>query len=386
MKNRFIRVPIVEVALIFILCAVVYLSNGETIGSGDTVPNTLLAFNLLEKHTLHLDVFREIYSGFYAFIEGNNGHLSSIYPIGPAVVTFPLYVIFYIYLKWIHFAASVPLNITSPSFELYRLFFEKLAATITTAISVVIFYLSSRIKFNRSISLISTFIFAFATNTWVISSQALWQHGISNLALICTIFCLLKANRASKQSQKIWLVLAGVACGLLPGIRPTSTLFSIAFIVYSIFTYRFQSIFLLFGLVSALPSIGWNLYYFGNLTGGYSKMFPGSPYLFTWNNFINASLGTLISPSRGLLIYTPIVLYSLPGAYQCYKFRYDKDEQLIGCITIGSVFLIFSYCFYKIWSGGWCYGPRFMTDILPVTCYLINYYLSDKPIKQYNPI
>lgn len=367
-----------EIMLLFFICIGVYLANGETISSGDAVPNTLLAFNLLENHTLHLDAFRASYfvekGFFYAFAEGNNGHLSSTYPIGAAIVTFPLYVIFYVYLKWIHFAPSIPLNITSESFELYRIFFEKLAATITTAITVVIFYLSSRIKFNRGISLISTFIFAFATNTWVTSSQGLWQHGISNLALICVIFCLLKANRSSKESQKIWLLLAGVACGLLPGIRPTSTLFAITAIVYSLFTYRFQSIFLLFGLVSALPSITWNLYYFGNLTGGYSKMFPEAPYLFTWDHFQTAFLGTLISPSRGIIVYSPIVLFSLSGAYKVFKFRLGKDEKLICCITIASIILVFSYFFYKVWWAGHCYGPRFMTDIMPVACYLINYF------------
>ncbi|MFB2773087.1 glycosyltransferase family 39 protein [Pelatocladus sp. BLCC-F211] len=367
-----------EIVLIFLTCSVIYLANGETISSGDTVPNTLLAFNLFENHTFHLDAFRASYfvdrGVFYAFAEGNNGHLSSTYPIGSAIVTFPFYVIFYIYLKLIYSYLSVPLDITSENFEVYRVFFEKFAATITTAISIVIFYLSSRLKFNRGISLVSTFIFAFATNTWVTSSQGLWQHGISNLALICTIFCLLKANRTSKGSQKIWLILAGVACGLLPAIRPTSTLFTIAAIVYSVFTYRFQSIFLFFGLVSALPSLAWNLYYFGNLTGGYSKMFPESPYLFTWDNFKTAFLGTLISPSRGLLVFSPIVLFSLPGAYKVFKFRFGKDEKLIGCITIASIILIISYFFYKVWWAGHSYGPRFMTDIMPLACYLINYF------------
>jgi hypothetical protein len=373
-KIRINTIATAEIMLLFFICIGVYLSNGETIGSGDTVPNTLLAFNLLENHTLHLDAFRASYvvdkGMFYSFAEADNGHLSSTYPIGPALITLPLYTIFYAYLKLI----SVPVDITSESFEVHRIFFEKLAATITTVVSVVIFYLSSRLKFNRGISLISTFIFAFATNTWMTSSQGLWQHGISNLALVSAIYCLLKANRASTISQKIWLVLAGFACGLLPGIRPTSTIFSIAVICYSVFIYRFQSIFLLFGLVSALPSILWNLYYFGNFTGGYSKMFPESPYLFTWDNFKTAFLGTLVSPSRGVLVYSPIVLFSLPGAHKVFKLRLGKDEKFIGCITIASIILIISYFFYKIWWAGHSYGPRFMTDVMPVVCYLINYF------------
>ncbi|WP_257236291.1 glycosyltransferase family 39 protein [Nostoc sp. 'Peltigera malacea cyanobiont' DB3992] len=383
-KPNFSKINITETVLpilVFFVCSVIYLANGVPISAPDTIPNTLLAFNLLENNTFNLDAFRasyfctNSYANCYFFAEANHGHLSSIYPIGTAIVTFPLYLIFYAYLKLISFYASVSLDLTSASFEIYRVFFEKLAATITTAITVIIFYLSVRLKFSLSISLISTFIFAFATNIWMTSSQGLWQHTASNLALISIIFCLLKANRASEKSQKIWLLIAGVACGLLPGIRPTSTLYTIAAIIYSIFTYRFKSVYLFFGLVSALPSIAWNLYYFGNLTGGYSKMFPAPPYKFTFNNFIRATLGTLVSPSRGLLVFSPIVLYSLPGAYQVFKLRAGKDEKLIGCMTIASIVLLSSYCFYIIWWAGNSYGPRFMTDMMPVVGYLISYFL-----------
>ncbi|MBH8566846.1 glycosyltransferase family 39 protein [Nostoc sp. CENA67] len=377
----------IEVLSIFLFCIITYLANGVTISSGDAIPNTLLAFNLLENHTFHFDAFRESYfcsdnySPCYFFTEANNGHLSSVYPIGPAIVTFPLYLVFYVCFKYIYgLSASVPLDLTSANFEVYRILFEKLAATITTAVTVVIFYLSTRLKFDRNISLVSTFVFAFATNTWMTSSQGLWQHGISNLAVTSIIFCLLKANRAVEQRQKNWLLLAGFACGLLPGIRPTSTLYMIAAIVYSVFTYQLKSIYLFFGLFSAIPSILWNLYYFSNLTGGYSKLFSGSPYIFNFNNFIKASLGTFISPSRGLLIFSPIVLYFLPGAYQVFKLRSTKDEKMIACMTIAAIILSLSYCFYIVWWAGFSYGSRFMTDIMPIICYLLNYFLTIKII------
>ncbi|MGB6295171.1 MAG: glycosyltransferase family 39 protein [Rivularia sp. (in: cyanobacteria)] len=371
---------IYDVRLVFIISMIVYLANGVTIGSGDTVPNSLLAFNFLENHTFHLDAFRDSYlcteGNCYFFVEGINGHLSSTYPIGSAIVTFPLYLIFYAFLKLPHIYYSIPIDLTSASFEEHRLFYEKLAATISTSSTVAIFYLSTKLKFNHSISLVSTFIFAFATNSWMTGSQGLWQHGISNLALTNIIFCLLKANRTSKKSQQKWLLFAGIACGLLPSIRPTSALYVIAAIIYSIFTYKRKSIYLFTGLISVFPSIIWNLYYFGNLRGGYSQMFPESPYIFTLNHFIIALSGTLFSPSRGLLVFSPVILLSLAGAYLLFKSRYSEDEKLIGCLTIASTILLFSYFFYIVWWAGYSYGPRFMTDIMPVCCYLINYFLA----------
>ena len=375
----------IDAILLLIFSLIVYLANGVTISSGDSIPNSLLAFNLLENHNLNFDDFRtsylcsKSYSNCYFFLEANNGHLSSLYPIGSAIVTFPLYLIFYIYLKLTNYI-SVPIDLTAANFEVHRLFFEKLAASIITALTVSIFYLSLRLKFKRGLSLLATLIFAFATNTWMTSSQGLWQHGISNLAIVSTIFCLLKANHAPDKEQKRWLLLAGLLSGLLPGIRPTTTLYTMAAILYSVFIYRFKAVFLLCGLITAIPSLLWNLYYFDNLTGGYSALLSTSPYIFSLNHFINASLGTLISPSRGLLIFSPIVLYGFVGAYQVVKLRAHRDEKLIGSMTIAGLLLLLSYFFYRIWWGGHSYGPRFMTDLIPIFGYLISYFLASSKI------
>jgi hypothetical protein len=363
-----------ECLLIFIICVFVYLDNDATISAGDTIPNTLLAFNLLEKHTLFFDNFRGSYlesiGGAYFFANSINGNLISAYPIGPSIITFPLYILFYLYIK----IANIPFDITSVDFDVHRLFFEKLAATITTAISVVLFYLASKLKFPRAVAIISTCIYAFATNNWMTSSQGLWQHGPSNLAVIATIYCLLKANRSQGNTLKILLVVAGLFCGLLPGIRPTSVVFLMAATIYSFWNFRVQSVFFCLGLVSGVPSLVWNWYNFGSLAGGYSKLFGGIvPYIMTFEHFVNSGLGLLISPSRGLLVFSPVIIYSIFGIYQVFKGRAFKDEQLIGVMTIASIFLFINYCFYIVWWGGHCYGPRFLTELMPVACYLINY-------------
>jgi hypothetical protein len=363
--------------LVFFVCLTIYLINGKTISSGDSIPNTVLIFNLLENHTFNLDAFRESYfverGVYYSFVESQNGHLTSVYPIGVAILTSPLYLIFYIYLKIFH----IPVNLTHESFEFYRVFFEKIAAAITTAISVVFFYLASSFKFKKSVALVSTFIFAFATNMWMTSSQGLWQHGLSNFSVTIIIFCLVKANYTNRKKSKIViLIIAGIFCGFLPIIRPTSTLFLVSALLYSLVVYRFYSIFLILGMASAIPGFLWNFYYFGNFIGGYSSI-SVPLYSFTVKTFVEASLGTLISPSRGIFIFSPIILYSFLGAYKVFKLRAYKDEKLIGSMTLAALGLFFSYCFYIFWWAGYCYGPRFMTDILPVACYLINYYIDD---------
>lgn len=391
--------------LVFCTCLFVYLANGETISSTDNDSSSLLAFNWLDNHSLNFDIFRDGYryrsdnrhgaNGIpHFFVESTNGHLSSTYPIGNAILTFPIYCLFFVGIKITEFYQGFVLGnpidllrLADPAFEEPLQDYQKFAAAGVASFSTVVFYLANRLKFDEAIALLSTFIFAFATSTWMIGSQGLWQHGSSNLAVLCIIFCLLKANRTQGKNRKILLVLTGVFCGLLPGIRSTSLLYSIAAIAYAFFIYRKEAFYLLLGLPSALISASWNIYYFGFslsklVVGGYSRFsdknvsFVSSYYSLTLKQFFTGFWGLLISPSRGILVFTPVSLLAIPGAWQVWQGRVGKDEKLFLCLTIAAIGIFLQYCFFKVWAGGSCYGPRYLTDILPIACFLISYCLA----------
>lgn len=367
---------------IFVACLFIYWHSDRQIGSGDTVPNTLIAFNWLKNGILHFDNFRDSYffdrGNVYFFVESTNGHLTSLYPIGPAIVAFPLYVLFFLWLEfkailktWILGYYIDPLQITELAFDERRLVYEHLAAAILTAFSVVIFYQILRLKFSPSVALIGSFVFGIATNTWVTNSQGLWQHTIANLLIVGIMLCLFKANRLpSAPVQNRLIGITGVLCGLLPGVRPTSTLFAIAVTLYVLYHYRWRSFYFFLGTLSCLLSAAWNLYYFHNPFGGYATEIE-SPYRWTiaqgWEGF----RGLLFSPSRGLLIYAPIMLLALPGAYQVSRRRACRDEQLVLALLGAAIVLFLTYCFYIIWWAGFAFGPRFMVDLLPILAYLI---------------
>src|SRR6478672_6440670 len=252
---------LLECLLIFSGCFIIYLANGRTIELGDTIPDSLLALNWLQNHTLQFDAFRQSYlfdtynGSPYFFTESIRGHLTSVYPIGTAIITFPVYFIFFLYLNLLAFIKTnisgvvFSFDIASPAFEPYRQILEKLAATFITSLSVVIFYIATRLKFPFAVALVTSFIYAFATNTWVTNSQALWQHTATGLVLTSLILCFLKANRVGFTYLKLLLGIAGVLCGLLLVIRPTNMLFCIAVVVYAITTYKKTAVFLLPGLL-----------------------------------------------------------------------------------------------------------------------------------------
>lgn len=390
-----------ECLLIFATSVFVYLANNQLISSNDSVSNTLLAFNWLEHHTLTFDAFRQgryympnnLYGSNgipYFFVEAPNGHLSSAYPIGSAIVSFPVAVVYFIYLKLSILLQTnsldsvMSLDITGREFEVHRHTFEKLSASLLTAIATTVFYLTARLKFSRAVSLVATFIYAFSTLNWVVSSQGLWQHTVSNIVLISAILALFKANRSENRQKTILLLVAGFFCGLLPGIRPTGLLFSIAIIAYSILVHRQQTLFLFIGASSALLNVGWNIYFFGLslrslLIGGYSKLLQvnSSSYEFTIRYAKEAFFGLLVSPSRGFLIFSPILLFSIPGIARISSSKADHDEKLLRFLAIACLLLFMQYCFYVPWWGATTYGSRFLVDTLPVLCYLICYFLRN---------
>ena len=72
---------------------------------------------------------------------------------------------------------------------------EKISASFLASLASVLIFLVLRHENNRW-SLPLAVAFAFGTNTWMISSQALWQHGTGELLIALAL--LLAVGRASR--------------------------------------------------------------------------------------------------------------------------------------------------------------------------------------------
>jgi hypothetical protein len=76
-------------------------------------------------------------------------------------------------------------------------------------------------------------------------------------------------------------------------------------------------------------------------------------------------VGLLVSPSRGILIFSPVVLLALVGFRRSLKALHDLRP---GWLIAASAALFVVYGSYSVWWGGFTYGPRYMLDLLvPLT-------------------
>lgn len=364
---------IVVSVLLFGAAFGVYHSNGPfPLGSFDSAPNSLLGFDLFSRGRVDFDVLRGgdlVKRGAaYAFVETPSGHYASIFPMGTAIVTLPLYAAF----DAGRHLMGKPVDIAAPDFDAARQLDEKAASTIIAALAVVLFFFCARLIAGDVAAAIGTLAFGFGTTMWTIASQALWQHGPVCLVLLGMIFSFQRASRsASDASRRGWLLAAGLCAGLLITIRPTSAVFSLAAFAFALRYERRALGLFAFGLVTGVaPMLVWNASFFHDLFGGYTANL--TTFSSSFGDAAVAFAGELFSPNRGLFIFTPIVIFSIAGAMRAARSR-TADGTLLLWLGGACVLLCAVYALYSQWYGGWTYGPRFLTDTMPVAGLLLVY-------------
>jgi hypothetical protein len=345
---------------------VVYNSYTGLTMSRDTFPAAILPYNILQHHTLAFDSisFSPLlnYNGTVSYaIQIINGHYYSLFPIVTPILLLPFYAVQYLVLTT--FAIPVTDEIILHS--------AKTAAACMATISCVIFLATARELFENRIALGSTVIFAFATATWSISSQALWQHGLGELLLISMIYLIIKIETTD---SRYYLPLLGLLSGLFVFNRPPDAILLIPVILYVMMWQREKyTSYLIPAVLGGLPFLLYNEMVFGNLFGGYAKNME----LFIFSGqFVFNFLGLLIAPNKGLLIYSPVLILAVFGFM---IIRKDTSRRYLTIIKFfGFAFLvqILLYSFFSDWIGGYCFGPRFLTDAVPVLGLYCGFFLA----------
>jgi hypothetical protein len=347
--------------LIFFLIFFVYNITTRLAISGDALPNSLLPFLIVDHHTIFFD---PVYSALaeqgysYEFIF-TNGHYVSVFTIVTGILVSPMY---FIHRFFLDLFPQPNLN--------YFMVLSKFSATLVMAFAGTIVYCTGKMLFRLKIALIVTIIFAFGTLSWAISSQALWQHGMSELLLAIGIFCIV-ANELNQSAR--YFVILGVVSSLFLFNRPPDSLLLVPLLCYA-WSNRGQIKPFVTGALVGLPFFLYNVYFFSVVTsnGGVANTLSGfmSPL-----SVVIHFAGYLISVNRGLFIYSPVLIFAVWGYYLLYKSdtvgKNLKSVLLLFLPCIAGTILI--YCAYTPWFGGWCFGPRYLTGFLPVLAIFTGY-------------
>jgi hypothetical protein len=283
-------------------------------------------------------------------IEYLAGGPRNIYPIGPSLLAVPtVAIIAWLDPKW---AEQLP--------KVRPLRTEQLIASAIGASAGLVFYWVILYQFrSQAIALASVAIFAFCTSIWSTATRGLWQHGPLVLMLVVAMLLLVRARERPPLVQYVGLP---VAMAYL--MRPTAIVAIIVLSTYVMLRYRAWFVrYLCWAMLIAVPWCAFNLKIYHHLVPFYYHNNAFSEQ----SRLVTGLLGNLFSPSRGLFVFSPVLLFSISGFVLALRDREQRPLNLAyGAIVAGNSIIIGEA---HMWWGGHSFGPRFMTDIVPFLVY-----------------
>jgi hypothetical protein len=329
--------------------------NSLPLQSEDILPSVFTSISIVKTGSLYLNDYYEMMvskypqpddptlTPFYLRKVGEN-YLTA-FPLMSSIISLPvtfLYLSFYSNISWesIYFISHL-----SGAF----------IVALSGSLLFYIFY--ALLKTNLKKSLLLTFIFSFCTINLPLISQGLWQHGTVQLFFILAVIFYLKNNP--------FLLFLSLGFGVLS--RPTSGIGIVIFGIFLILNYK-KKIFPDFDfkywgksiigiLIPLLFFVFYNNFFYQSISNqGYASQLENS-----WSgNFPESLIGMFLSPSKGVLIYSPILILSFLGFYYGYKkhnlVKISFWIVLVHCLLLSK---------WKHWYGGYGYGYRMVSDVIP---------------------
>ncbi|MBI4670404.1 MAG: hypothetical protein HY741_01880 [Chloroflexi bacterium] len=327
------------------------------------------SMSILREGNIDLDEYQAIFSAPNDYhLERVGNHTYYYFPLGTSLLTTPMLAAadlaaglarfdlgkYFLTHGPVAFDPWLPLNLM-----------ERVFASTFAALTVVVMYGIARHFLAVPRALVVVFIFAFCTSAWTTASRGLWAHGPSMLMLALAFYILLRA-----EAQPRWIPFAALPLALAYIIRPTNSISLVILSLYVLVRHRRAIIpYTLLGALILLPFFLYN-------STVYQNWLP--PYFHPQGLTITPAImeplaANLVSPSRGLLIFSPIVLLSIGGLVLALQDRSHRALALaLAVILVLHSFIIASVNHWaRGWVAGWAIGPRLYTDMLPYLIYFL---------------
>lgn len=351
--------------------------------SEDTLPAIFMPFSIIKDGNIYLDRYYDQLITRYphpddkSYVKGLipfylrrvNGHYLTAFPIITALVALPVYVL--------PVLGGVGSDWNSV------IFLSHIASSLIMAVSAGLLYLllKKRLHLEEKPSLLLVFVYSFASVNYAMISQALWQHGTLQLFVILSLYYFLGMYESGSKRQ---VFLFGLFSGLAILSRPTAALPVGLFVIYYLVSKKAEiKKIVQTGLYSGLGLsiclaffLFYNSAYYGNISNqGYSDQLSTS-----WvSPFPISFLGVWLSPSKGILIFSPVFIFSTVGLYLAVR---KKNTFYIFC---GLIVLLHTLIisFWKHWYGGWSFGYRMSSDVIPFLILLLVPFFTSEAYKKY---
>jgi hypothetical protein len=348
----------VTAVALFLVLTIVYASNGREIGSFDSRPTELAARQLLLRHTLTLN--HDVgavpeYASRWGFIQARDGTYRSIYSPVPSILAAAI--------MW-PFWRSGLVDVRAP---LAAQLIGKSTATLLVALAAVVCYVTAGYSLPRRKAVLLAIGLALGTGWWSAASQTLWQSesAVLGLALAVAGFVRLDDDPHGSRTRAL------LVCGLALALTSRSQLAPAIGVLLAGVWYRaprLSAVIVTAGVAAAAAALtAYNVRCFGNVFGALPLVIELNRDVHgtaaTFRPAVDGALGLLFSPSRGLLVFSPVVFVAFFGIRDAVRAGVRSPNAW--CL-LAAIVQYLLYSTYAVWWGGHTYGPRYLLDILPL--------------------
>jgi hypothetical protein len=328
------------------------------------------AISIVNRHTLSLNAYRhvKVVAASYTVAHAK-GHLLTSYPWAVALFAIPAVVV----IDLVHViggpSADSVISNQSSIILLVQLWSASLVTGSACAALALLAYrrLQGAARTRRRWAMVCGLAFAFATSAWSSASRALWEHGPSILFLALALLALDRlfprhADAQTARTTSAWPpFLAGVALAAAVTMRPTN---AVALVLGTILVLwktpaRARGAYVMGVFAVFLPWALITVHYYGSPLQPYDQ----ASKLGLTSTFFESVAAQFVSPSRGLLVFSPIVLVAIAGAVIAWKRKATTPLEILCAVAVPCY--VGAIALFPVWWAGTSFGPRFMTETLP---------------------
>jgi len=347
--------------------------NSLAIQSEDTLPAMFIPVSIIKDGTFYADKYYEMIRDKYPhpddksfekdltpfYFKNVAGHYISAFTILPGLLALPVYV----------FPIVFGMPITFDNLAVL----SHVSSALTVSFSTGFLFLLLRKHFVQSqkTALLLSGIFAFCTINFALVSQGLWQHGPAQLFIILALYFLY---------EKKWFFSSLFLCMAVLS-RPTAMLFMPFLFGVSLIKsggFKFLSRYLAGFFLPVMFFFWYNQTFYLDISNqGYA-----SQLLVNWKGrFPEGFAGLWLSPSKGILVYSPVFLFSLWGFVISAKNWRKNTDYLLYFLAAFSYTMLMGR--WKHWYGGYSFGYRMASETIPFLVILAVPFLESSVFGKY---
>lgn len=343
--------------VLFCVLLAVYNANGREIPSYDSQPTKFAAREFLLRGTLglnHVVGAEPLLLERPAFVLARDGRYRSAYSPVPALAAATI--------AWPAYRTGA-LDVRSAKGPQI---IAVLGASVQTAAAVVLAFFTLRRRLSRGTALAAAAVLGVGTGYWHTVSQTLWQHETAIFGLALAVFAL-TADRTARGAAMMVLLGLGLALAVTSRLQLAPAV--LALLAAAVHTAGVRRGLIPIAMTTAAAAVLLAFYvrWFGSPAGALPLLTALHPTVHAteraFDPFAGGFLGLLVSPNRGLFVFSPIaaVMFLALGR----KARADAPPVLAWC-ALAALAQYAAYGSYGIWWAGHTYGPRYMLDVLPL--------------------